>query len=169
MPKEDLIRKIDLRPRPNLEPASPTLRIVAGNSGGGGSNPGRTVVIVESRLYVGRQEGPHVGMFRLGDTVFLQAVDTANTPFFSLGGVDFATNRTWLRLGYEGYPGIRLKEPTAGSGFPEEHRGMEVDAECLAGTIPADVKLGRSYLTDASGNVLSDDKGDLLYSESAYA
>jgi len=165
MPKEDMIRKIDLRPRPNMEPSSPTIRIIAGNSGGGGSNPGRTIIIVESRLYVGRLEGPHVGMFRLGDTIFLQAVDTANTPFFSVGGVDFATNRTWLKLGYEGYPGIRLKDPTTGSGFPEEQRGLEVDAECLVGKIPVTVDLAYNYLTDANGNLLADDAGNPLYSE----
>lgn len=94
-------------------------------------------------LYVGRVEGPHVGMWRLpNDAILFQAVDTAGVPFFTVGSFDTPgggeTNSTWLTVGYPGLPGIRLPAAVAAAGEPEQWRGIEVDAEALVGVVPPD-------------------------------
>lgn len=101
---------------------------------------------ITARLFVGRVEGPHQGLWRRRlDTpsgqfaIWYQSADTAGTPWFSSGSWDYVTNSQWWRLGYEGYPQIRLKAPTATSEDPEEHRGVEIDAEGLVGVIPEEV------------------------------
>lgn len=135
MPKADLTRRIDQRPTS----AFGVGRDVVTPSTIGG-NPGDVVIIIQDAAYVGRREGPHVGLFRLGDgRIFLDAVDTANVPFFSVGSIDYDVNRTWLNIGYPNQPGIRLPAATADFDDPEQHRGLEVDAETLVGMLPPDV------------------------------
>jgi hypothetical protein len=119
--------------------------------GGFGAGSGALFVVASSLpetprdglLYVGRVEGPHVGMWRLpNDAILFQAVDVAGVPYFTVGTFDppegGQTNRTWWTLGYPGFPGIRLPAATSAVGQPEQWRGIEVDAETLVGTIPGD-------------------------------
>lgn len=156
MAKKDLLRRIDRRPRLT----GPALQVAAGVSGSG---VGTTSASISDASYVGRREGPHVGLFRLDNgSIFLQAVDTANVPFFSIGGVDYDTNATWLQLGYAGKYGIRMKAPTSERGDIEEHRDLLVDAECLTGTIPATVNWAAEYITDASYAPIADITGNLI-------
>lgn len=92
--------------------------------------------------FVGRREGPHVGMWRRRRAddeynIFLQAVDTANVPYFSVGSVDYTVNTVWLNLGYAdpatGKAPIRLA--MAGPGDSETHPALEIEAANLVGTL----------------------------------
>jgi hypothetical protein len=63
-------------------------------------------------LYVGRSEGPAVGLYSMtvdGDTesAVFQAKDTGNVPFVSFGALDDGdVEHIWGNIGYEGYPRI---------------------------------------------------------------
>lgn len=127
------------------------LRAGDGGQGGGGSN--NTTI---TQAFVGRREGPHVGMFSTTNpttgtrNIYLQAVDTANVPFFSVGSQNYRTNTQWIRIGYEDAKGIRLKAPTGAAGSPEDHPDMEIDAECLVGDLPPGIGWGDITAADVS-------------------
>jgi hypothetical protein len=97
-------------------------------------------------LFVGRREGPHVGLWRTrrvdGEwNVYIQATDTANGPFFSVGDVEDLTNEAWISIGYAdpatGKAPIRLAAPQGGSADSETRPGLEIEAGSLVGALPA--------------------------------
>jgi hypothetical protein len=129
MPKSDLQRRIDDRPSNG-----------SGLGAGGVLVTPSAIIPAATEFVVGRDEGPHAGLFRLLDnTVLLKVVDTANVPFLSAGAVDYRTNTTFLNIGYAGKPGIRLPLGDQTPGAAEQIRGMEVDAETLVGMLPPDI------------------------------
>lgn len=106
--------------------------------GGGGSSSSSSGGV--AKLYVGRRDGPHVGLFRtkrddLEHNIYLQATDTGNTPFLNVGGVDYATNAPWISIGYvdpvTGKAPIRLANATLADPAPEEHPRLEIDAQAV--------------------------------------
>ena len=132
MPKRDLLRRIDRRPRQS----GTSLQVSAGVSGSGSGT-----VAQRSEYYVGRREGAHAGLFQLeNDTIDLRVTDTGNTPYASMGSILDVTNSSWIRLGYPGHPQLRLAAPTANAGDPEQWRGIEIDAEAIIGDISADIE-----------------------------
>ena len=85
--------------------------------------------------WIGLWEGPHIGLVRYKGTgdlwvILLEAADTANVGFFSVGINEYEINSKWLRIGYADAPNISL-DP--GSGGSEEHTGVVVQSECLEG------------------------------------
>lgn len=111
-----------------------TSNLAAGGYGAGISSGGAIAI----RAFVGRQEGPHVGLWRRPTTddkykIFLQAVDTGNAPFFTLGSKDYETNSSWLTIGYPDKAHIRLELPSNTAGQPEQHRDLEIDPGCIFG------------------------------------
>ena len=127
MPKRDLLRRIDRRPRQS----GTSLQVSAGVSGSGSGT-----VSQRSEYYVGRREGAHVGLFQLeNDTIDLRVTDTGNTPYASMGSILDVTNSSWIRLGYPGHPQLRLAAPTANAGDPEQWRGIEIDAAAIVGSV----------------------------------
>lgn len=120
-----------------------------------------------AQLFVGRREGPHVGLWRTkrpdGEyNIYLNATDTANGPFLSVGGVEDATNSSWLSIGYAdpvtGKAPIRLAQPEGGPGDSETRPGLEIEASCLVGELPEGMGGGSgSGCTGATGTFESVD------------
>lgn len=103
-----------------------------------------------AQLFVGRREGPHVGLWRTkrpdGEyNIYLNAADTANGPFLSVGGVEDATNSSWISIGYAdpvtGKAPIRLAEPEGGPDDSETRPRLEIDASTLVGDLPSTVAI----------------------------
>lgn len=104
---------------------------------GTGNNSGKL------NLFVGRREGPHVGLFRtrrpdFDYNIYLQATDTGDRPFLDVGSVDYGTNSAWLNIGYvdetTGKAPIRLAASTLADPNVEEHPRLEIDAAYLVNT-----------------------------------
>lgn len=155
MPKADLLRRIDQLPATRSGESS---IVTSGGSGGSTS---------QGTIYVGRLEGPRAGLRRMSNgNIMVEAVDTANVPFFSAGARDYATNSKWLNVGYAGAYGIRMAAHTSAEGDPEEHPNMEIDGEALIGTIAISTSTNAAapngsvyYSSDASKIVYKDGGG----------
>jgi hypothetical protein len=80
-------------------------------------------------IFAGRLDGPHVGIFRRQEPLryLFQGTNLHNVPYFNMGALDAEEMGEWLRLGYEGYPGIELREV---EGYPVKQ--LIVDVECLS-------------------------------------
>lgn len=83
---------------------------------------------------LGRFEGPHIGLYAYEDgaviVIVLEAADTANVPYFSVGVNNFEENSRWLRIGYADAANIYM---SGGTGGTEEHIDVVVQSECLEG------------------------------------
>lgn len=99
---------------------------------------------------IGRLEGPHIGQVSYGSRINLQAVDTANVPFFSVGSENYRLNSGWIAIGYTDQPHIRMRPNTDEELDIEQHRPVEVDAGCIVGSLPAaTISLGDDGRTPA--------------------
>lgn len=87
-----------------------------------------TTVETVVHLFVGRTDGPHVGLFSReigGNTQFyLEAADYRNDVYLSTGMEDLEDGSTWLRIGYQGYPGIELEDA---DGYPVKQLRVDPD------------------------------------------
>jgi hypothetical protein len=98
-------------------------------------------ITVTGRLFVGRWEGPHAGMFERAvedvegsgvstKSYHMEAVDLNNVPVFSAGALDGDDpDEAWCNIGREGYPRIHFESVT---GF--DRKLPIVDAALLSGT-----------------------------------
>jgi len=99
---------------------------------------GSGLLQIIGRLFVGHIAGPRVSLGRhLNDegryTFVLEAVDSENVPFFSVGAHEQgAPDAIWLNLGREGLPRIQMGHL---AGY--ERAVPLVDARLLVNTIPA--------------------------------
>lgn len=135
MPKRDFVFRIDQLSSVVIgspQAASYTTVVAADDD----ENPVGDDGSITGGIYVGREEGPHVGLWKMslggGDySIYLQAVDTGNQPFFTVGSQDYETNTKWMTIGYPSKGHIRLAVPTSGAGDPEEATDLEVVGEIV--------------------------------------
>ena len=144
-----------IRLRRALENEMQGVRVTPGSNANLAAGGDRQISVsgsITSRLFVGRQEGPHVGLWRRATQddkyiLYFQAVDTSNRPYISIGSRDYETNTKWLTIGYTDKKHIRLAVPSNASGDPEE---------------PTDIELvGFSTGGDVATDTIWDAKGDL--------
>jgi hypothetical protein len=93
-----------------------------------------STLIGEGKLYIGKLEGPHIGLFVEdlpggAQKLILRAVDTAGVPFFSVDVTDFETNSEHITLGYgDSAERLVLAPSTLTPADPSQHRGMLLPA-----------------------------------------
>jgi hypothetical protein len=128
---------------------------------------------------IGQWLGAHIGLIELsGGVIAFEHTDASGVPIVSFSGNKNQVNKTQIRIGYPNKYGIRLPvSPNPLSQF-EEPRDLEIDAETLIGTIPADTlpfsgqPTGNKFLRDdltwqsLAGGGGSGDAADVTYSPS---